>query len=174
SRLGRSGIKVGKKAPDFTLPAVTGAQVALHDFAGQRVLLVFTQIGCGPCRQIMPELNRLANGNLQVLVVNNGDPDATRKWAADVQISVPVLMQERFSLSKRYEIYATPFAFLIDEKGMVASKGITSNKQFIAYVLSGRRDGTNHEHGETEQTAAEEGTSGISQTGSNLKEERHD
>src|SRR5947209_10945002 len=61
SRLGRSGLKPGKKAPDFTLPSVAGPEVALHDFAGRPVLLVFTQTGCGPCHTIMPELNRLHN-----------------------------------------------------------------------------------------------------------------
>src|SRR5260370_33744043 len=58
-RLGRDGLKPGKKAPDFTLPGVNGREVSLHDFVGRKVLLVFTQAGCGPCRSVVPELNRL-------------------------------------------------------------------------------------------------------------------
>ena len=77
SRVGRNGLKPGKTAPDFTLPEATGGEVALRDFAGRKVLLVFTQSGCGPCHRIMPELNRLqAAGEVQVLVVNNGEPEA--------------------------------------------------------------------------------------------------
>src|SRR5262249_56306756 len=64
SRLGRSGLKPGKKASDFTLPSVAGTEVSLRDFTGRKVLLVFTQAGCGPCRQIMPELNRLSERDL--------------------------------------------------------------------------------------------------------------
>src|SRR5262245_51578231 len=56
SRLGRSGLKPGKKAPDFALPAAAGGEVALSQFAGGKVLLVFAQPGCGPCHEIMPEL----------------------------------------------------------------------------------------------------------------------
>src|SRR5437764_8389333 len=68
SRLGRNGLKPGKKAPDFTLPSVTGAEVALSGLAGRKVLLVFVQPGCGPCRLITPELNRLhGNGEVQVV-----------------------------------------------------------------------------------------------------------
>src|SRR5262249_48158887 len=52
SRTGRSGLKSGKKAPDFTLPSVCGDKVSLHDFAGRRVFLVFTQSGCKPCHGI--------------------------------------------------------------------------------------------------------------------------
>src|SRR5579884_3590653 len=73
SRLGRSGLKLGKKAPTFTLPAVTGGEQSLHDFAGRKVLLVFMQPGCGPCQAITPELNRLQEtGDVQIVVVHNG------------------------------------------------------------------------------------------------------
>src|SRR5438128_1094434 len=58
-RLGRSGLRPGKKAPEFTLPSVSGPEVALQDYFGRKLLLVFMQPGCGPCHQITPELNRL-------------------------------------------------------------------------------------------------------------------
>src|SRR5437763_8671303 len=115
SRVGRSGLKPGKKAPDFTLPSVSGAEVSLRDFAGHEVLLVFTQSGCGPCHTILPELKRLHDGGaVHVLVVNNGDAATARQWAEEVRAAYPILVQERFSLSRRYEVFATPFAFLID------------------------------------------------------------
>ena len=58
----------------------------------------------------------------QVVVVNNGEPDATRQWAVEIQARFPVLVQDKFSLSKRYQVIATPFAFLIDENGIITSK----------------------------------------------------
>jgi peroxiredoxin len=155
SRLGRSGLKPGKKAPDFTLPSVAGGEVALHDFAGRRVLLVFTQLGCGPCQLIMPELNRIGGRDLQVLVVNKGEADTTRKWAVEAAVRFPVLLQEGLDLSKRYEAFATPFAFLISEKGVVVSRGIIGNRQQIGYVLSGADASAKNGHGEDEQARAE-------------------
>jgi len=97
-RLGRDGLKPGKRAPDFTLPSVAGDEVALHDFSGRKVLLVFTQSGCGPCRTVIPELNRLEQGDTQVLVVNNGEQEATRKWSEEVGARFPVLAQEKFGM----------------------------------------------------------------------------
>src|SRR5262245_39559861 len=132
SRLGREGLKLGTKAPDFTLPSAAGGERALHDFAGRKVLLVFTQSGCAPCRAIVPELNRVhEKGEHQVMVVNNGDPQTTRRWAEENRSRFPVLAQEKFSLSKRYEVFATPFAFVIDEQGIVASKGIVGSRQYL-------------------------------------------
>ena len=101
-RLGRDGLKLGQKAPDFTLPSQAHGEVSLHELAGRKVLLVFTQSGCGPCHAIAPELNRVHDkGEHQVLVVNNGDPEATRQWAAEISAHFPVVAQEHFSLSKR-------------------------------------------------------------------------
>jgi methylamine dehydrogenase accessory protein MauD len=183
-RLGRDGLKPGKKAPNFTLPSTEGNEVSLHDFAGRRVLLVFTQSGCSPCKTVMPELNRLKRDDSQVLVVNNGDPEGTRKWAIEVGARFPVLAQDKFSISKKYEVFATPFAFLIDERGIIASKGIINNWQHIRYVLSSKRvsepgalaTGDNREsngHPEAETDAPANGDSNDSASTSISKEFRH-
>ena len=161
SRLGRSGLKPGKKAPDFTLASTAGGEVALHDFAGRQVLLVFVQCGCGPCHAIVPELNRLASrsGAVQILAINNAEPEAARKWAAESGARFPVLAQQAWKVSKRYEVFATPFAFLIDEEGIVRSKGIVSSKQHIGYVLSGQGANAKDDHAEVETEGAERGES---------------
>jgi hypothetical protein len=101
------------------------------------VFLVFTQAGCGPCKQIMPELSRMSGGDLQILVVNKGDAAAAGQLVSKAQPRFPVLVADGLDLSRKYEAFATPFAFLIDENGIIASRGIISNKQHIAYVLSG-------------------------------------
>ena len=158
TRVGRGGLKPGKKAPDFTLPSVARDEVSLHDFAGRKVFLVFTQSGCKPCHRIVPELNKLQRGgDVQVLVVNNGEMEATRKWAGEIRPGFPALVQLQFSVSKRYEMYATPFAFLIDERGLIASKGIINNGQHIAFVLSGAGDATENGQAEAEPATAEAG-----------------
>ena len=138
SRIGRSGLKPGKKAPDFTLPSTAGEEVSLVDFAGRKVLLVFVQTGCGPCHDIAPELNRFdaRNSDVQVLVVNNAEAEEAREFAREVRAQFPVLVQEKWSVSKRYEVFATPFGFLIDELGVIAAKGIVSSKEHIGYLLS--------------------------------------
>jgi methylamine dehydrogenase accessory protein MauD len=136
-RIGRDGLKPGTRAPDFRLPGVAGMEVALSDFAGRRVLLAFMQDGCSPCHKALPELDRLHRDGLAVLVVNSGEPEATRRWAAGAGVRVPILIQEKFELSRRYEVFATPFAFLIDERGVIASKGLINNRQHIEFVLSG-------------------------------------
>jgi methylamine dehydrogenase accessory protein MauD len=171
-RLGRDGLKPGKKAPDFTLSSADGTEVSLHDFAGRRMLLVFTQSGCSSCKAIIPELNRLGPAE-QLLVINNGDPEATRKWSAEVGARFPVLAQDKFSVSKKYEVFATPFAFLIDAKGIITSKGIITNRQHIRYVLSGKRGSDHNGHAEADADTPESNESKEFQSTAISKELSH-
>ena len=138
SRIGRSGLTPGRQAPDFTLKSVQGRDVSLHDYAGRQVLLVFVQAGCGPCQEIVPELNKLARQRRDsvVLAINRASPEDAQRWAAETHADFPVLIQEDLALSKRYEAFATPFAFLIDEIGLVAAKGIVSQPHHLGYVLT--------------------------------------
>ena len=174
TRKGRSGLKVGKKAPGFALPNVAGGEVSLAEYAGRQVFLVFVQTGCGPCHAVVPDLNRLQrSGKYQVLVVNSGEPQAVQKWAKEVQAEFPVLLQDKWSVSKRYEVLATAFAFLIDEEGVIASKGIVSNKQYMSFVLERRSAEAKSEPGEADAGEVEVGESKQSPSLSHSKEVEH-
>jgi peroxiredoxin len=135
-RAGREGLKPGVRAPDFTLPEVSGQVVSLHDFAGRRVLLAFMHSECGPCGEIAPELNRLHSDDLQVVAVASGDPGAVRRWAEETHARFPVLVQDGWTVSRRYQVYATPFAFLIDERGTIRSQGVITSRRYLSYVLT--------------------------------------
>jgi methylamine dehydrogenase accessory protein MauD len=138
SHIGRSGLAPGKQAPEFQLQCVQGGEVSLADFTGRKVLLVFVQSGCGPCREIVPELNRLRRqrDDLTVLGINHATPQEAKRWAAEARADFPVLVQEDWSVSKRYEAFATPFAFLINERGVITSKGLVSQCHYLGYILS--------------------------------------
>jgi methylamine dehydrogenase accessory protein MauD len=155
SRINREGLKPGRKAPGFRLPRVDGGECSLDDYAGKRVLLVFVQTNCGPCHEVVPALNRLQHsGELKVLAINNAEPEEAQQWAAEVNAGFPVLVQDRLEISKKYQVFATPFAFLIDERGVIASTGIVNNQQHVRFVLDAaaeraarRAQATGHEHG---------------------------
>ncbi|MFO1095357.1 MAG: redoxin domain-containing protein [Planctomycetaceae bacterium] len=84
SRINRSGLKAGTLAPEFQLPRIDGGELALQDYRGRRVLLVFSDPECGPCDELAPHLQELHAGDtgLQVLMISREDADATRAKAA--------------------------------------------------------------------------------------------
>jgi len=88
----------------------------------------------------VPEWNRLERDGVQVLVVNRGNLAETSAWATKTGARCPVLAQEGLDLARRYEVFATPFAFLVNEQGVVVSKGIVGNPRHIRFVLSGAHE----------------------------------
>lgn len=126
SRLQRDGLKPGTRAPEFTLPDLDGGSVALADFRGRRVLLVFTDPACGPCDELASELaamcsQRPADAEPAILMVSRGDAQANRRKVAEHAIAFPVALQQGWKLSREYGIFATPVAFLIAEDGRIAT-----------------------------------------------------
>jgi peroxiredoxin len=135
---GRNGLEKNAKAPEFKLPSTGGGEVALEDFAGASLLLVFVSGSCSPCRNLIPFMNSLkSKRGLQVAAVLNMPLSEASKWAAEAKVRFPVLVQDGISLSRRYKAFATPFAYLIDSRGLVVASGLVSEPEQLEYVLDG-------------------------------------
>ena len=122
SNIVRDGLPAGTEAPNFVLPDLDGNAHALVDYRGKRVLLVFSDVTCGPCEAMSPDLVKLAEkkgDKLQVLMISRGDEDANRQKAQAFGYPFPVLRQKNWEISKLYGMFATPIAFLIDENGVI-------------------------------------------------------
>jgi peroxiredoxin len=138
SRIERRGLKAGNPAPGFRLPDLSGRMVSPEDYRGRKLLLVFTDPHCGPCDQIAPELARLhrqhqANG-LALVMIGRGNPEENRNKARENGFDFPVVLQKKWELSKRYGIFATPVAFLINEEGVIARDVATGADAILELV----------------------------------------
>ncbi len=123
SRIEREGLKAGTPAPPFELPDLGGQTVSLAEQRGRRVLLVLSDPDCGPCEKLLPELARLhrerRSDGLEIIIVSRGGLEENRRKAEAFGIEFPVVLQPGWKLSKKYGIFATPVAFLIDEEGVI-------------------------------------------------------
>jgi peroxiredoxin len=124
SRIKRDGLPAGVAAPDFTLPDLHGKHHSLADLRGKRVLLVFSDPGCGPCQAIAPSLEEIHRAHqqngLSVVMVSRGDLEANRQKARELGLSFPILLQKNWEISKEYAMFATPVGYLVDGRGVIA------------------------------------------------------
>ena len=109
-------------APDFTLPARDGGQVALSELEGQVVLLNFWATWCGPCRQEMPHLEalyeRYRDLGFTLLGVNvEEDSSGADKFLKETPVTFPILFDPKSQVSKSYDVIAMPSTVLIDRAG---------------------------------------------------------
>jgi len=142
SRLNRSGLKAGVRAPDFRLPRLDEGELSLADFRGGRVLLVFSDPDCGPCDELAPRLQEihLQRPELQVLVVSRRDVEANRAKAASLGLSFPIVLQKQWEVSLKYAMFATPVGYLIDEEGILASDVAVGVGPILALAGDGVRE----------------------------------
>jgi peroxiredoxin len=145
SRLVRDGLKAGTPAPPFRLPNLQGETIALEDYRGRRVLLVFTDPHCGPCDELARHLARLQgqcqDDGLGLIMVARGDVEENRRKAEALGFEFPVVLQERWNLSKEYGIFAVPVAFLVDEEGVIAEGVARGVEEILAMVPIGQAAG---------------------------------
>jgi peroxiredoxin len=137
SSLARDGLKAGTIAPNFVLSDLKGKTRSLVDYRGKRVLLVFSDVTCGPCEQMAPELVKLYErrpDDLEIVMISRGDLEENKRKAKAFGYPFPVLLQRSWEVSKEYAMFATPIAYLIDADGIIAKDLAAGPEPILALV----------------------------------------
>jgi len=137
SKIKRDGLKGGTPAPDFRLPRLDGlGDVTLSDLRGRKVLLVFSSPGCGPCNALAPELAKFhrQHPEMELVMVSKGERKENRAKVREHGLTFPVVLQQQWEISRRYAMFATPVAYLIDESGIIA-RDVAVGGEAIAGLL---------------------------------------
>ena len=53
-------------------------------------------------------------------MIGRGEPKENRAKAKAHKLTFPVVLQHQWKISRRYAMFATPIAYLIDEAGVIA------------------------------------------------------
>ncbi len=113
-------------APDFELQDLTGTRVQLSDLRGQVVVLNFWATWCGPCRQELPQLQRLqekyADGGLVVLGVSDEQPDVTLRFLEQRNLKFRTLHDNGGQIFQRFSVMEIPTTLVIGRDGIIASR----------------------------------------------------
>ena len=112
-------------ALDFTLKSTTGQNVKLSDLKGKVVLVNMWASWCGPCRQEMPILDKLAKDNkdagLVVLGVNQDEEASERDaFLKDNAVSFQILDDSKHTVAGLFKSKTQPSSFFIDRAGNLA------------------------------------------------------
>ncbi len=126
--LAASGWAAGKPAADFTLKDVLqGQDYTLSQFKGKVVMINFFTFFCGPCREEMPDLNKINNEmkaqGLQTLgIALSSDPTQIRFLVKQLGLEYPVLIGNDKVSDAYGSVAVVPTTFIIDKAGNVVHK----------------------------------------------------
>ena len=132
------GPKVGGRAPEFTLPDLSGKQVSLADFRGDPTLALFWNPGCGFCQRMLDDLKawemKPSRGAPRLLVVSTGSVEKNKAMG----LRSPVLLDQGFSVGNTFGANGTPMAVLVDAEGNIASEVAAGAPDVLALARSSK------------------------------------
>jgi peroxiredoxin len=118
--------KVGKgqRAPGFSLSTLKGAKVSLAGLAGQVVVLDFWAQWCEPCKQELPQLDKLqkeyAAKGVKIITVNiDKQRDNADQLVRTLGLSLDVLLDPAGAVAATYDLPKMPSSYVVDKKGVV-------------------------------------------------------
>jgi cytochrome c biogenesis protein CcmG/thiol:disulfide interchange protein DsbE len=134
-------LKVGTKAPDFTLSTVDGTPYRLSSFKGKPVLLEFFAVWCPHCQRESTILNQIdhnfgSSQHLQTLAIlaspygknydTSGGNDLSIVTKSDMNwfeqtfaVAHPTLIEPNFTSVNAYNASSYPSIYVLDKQGII-------------------------------------------------------
>jgi peroxiredoxin len=121
-------LKVGTKAPEFTLFSSKGETITLKTGKSKKQLLVFYSTNCSHCKTMLPELRDLHSARKDFDVIAIALDTKKEEWVDFIKKN-KLTWNDASDLkgwdgeaAQAYHIYATPTMFLLDESKTIISK----------------------------------------------------
>lgn len=128
--------EIGQVAPDFAYTLPDGTTQKLSGLRGKKVLLNFWATWCAPCRNEMPDLQRMLDAKgekVVVLGVNKAEqPDLIAPYAREVGVHFPLIPNPDGDIAGRYAAINLPTSYFINTDGTIGlRKTGVMNESFI-------------------------------------------
>ena len=69
-------------------------------------------------------------------MISKGEPKENRAKVKEHGLTFPIVLQQQWEISRRYAMFATPIAYLLDEQGVIA-KDVAVGVEPILELLAG-------------------------------------
>lgn len=120
--------QAGDEAPDFEYTLTDGKIYRLSELRGKKVLINFWATWCDPCREEMPDLQRILDeegDSVIILGVNKIEQTVVIKpFADEFNISFPLITNMSGDISNRYGARNIPTTYFINSDGTVGFRQI--------------------------------------------------
>lgn len=122
-------VQVGDEAVDFQLETLDGGTVQLSDINEDNgVILNFWGTWCEPCREEMPDMNKIYNeghDEYELIAVNVSEGEQQINqflMSLDEELAFPIALDRNRDVTKAYQIGPLPTTIAIDKNGIVVDK----------------------------------------------------
>jgi methylamine dehydrogenase accessory protein MauD len=134
-----AGPAIGALAPEINALDIDGRAVRFGGVHNKRTLLLFIAPKCPACSEVAPSVKAMARSEratLDVFFVSVVDDRLKlREFISKYDLQkIPCVLSEQAKVD--YGVAAAPYAVLINERGVVVSKGITNHIEHLESLLN--------------------------------------
>lgn len=122
-------VQVGDEAVDFQLETLDGEQMQLSEINQDKgVILNFWGTWCEPCREEMPDMNKIYNEDhedYEIVAVNvsEGNQQINQFLSSlDEDLTFPIALDSNRDVTKAYQVGPLPTTIAINKDGVVVEK----------------------------------------------------
>lgn len=137
-------LKIGDKAPNFSLGSMNGERISLSDTKGSKVVLLGLFHICEPCMNQAMELQKIyekKDEGVAVIGVNaSGDSrNDVRQYLNNFpkRVTFPYLLDPDHTTERLFSVRVTPVVYIIDKDGVIRFKGSSTSARDLQRVIDG-------------------------------------
>lgn len=117
-------VSAGQRAAEFNLPSLSGGNLSLASLKGKVVLLDFWASWCGPCKEELPELEKIkaayaAKGVAVVTVNIDKDRENAQSMVKKLKLTLAVALDPSGGTAGKYGLPTMPSSYVVDKTGVV-------------------------------------------------------
>mgnify|MGYP001942215976 CR=1 FL=1 len=122
-------VQVGDEGIDFQLETLHGDSIQLSNINEDKgIILNFWGTWCEPCREEMPDMNRIYNEgheDYEIIAINvSEDEQQINQFLSslDEELDFPIALDRNRDVTKAYQVGPLPTTIAIDKNGVVVEK----------------------------------------------------
>lgn len=132
-----SGPKIGEQLETVSVKNLNDETLQIGQPSGASTFLFFMSPGCPICRSLLPVVKDIAvKEGINVLYASDGDDLSThRTYASEHDIAEEHYVVSQ-ALGMLLGVNRLPFAALINEQGVLRSRGLVNNREHLESLLN--------------------------------------
>jgi methylamine dehydrogenase accessory protein MauD len=137
------GPGVGEKSPRLEVHALAGNAITIGGelAAGRAALMLFVSATCPICKKLIPIAKDFAKSErLEVLFVGDSDLAEQRRLISQFDLDERSFVNGP-QIGMTYRVDKLPYAVLLDDKGVIASKGLVNSREHFESLIIAKETG---------------------------------